>query len=82
MPTVGAGFHARPGLVYGPPRLARKKWCAGCARGIWMRWVVDAGLAHCIKRGCCRSCRTDASNPARMAANGGIMLTPTHMHPP
>ena len=33
-PTVGAGFHARPALVEGLRGFARKKWCAGCARGI------------------------------------------------
>ena len=34
MPTVGAGFHARPASVNGRRRRARMKRCAGCARGI------------------------------------------------
>ena len=32
--TVGAGFHARPAWDEGQRDCARKKWCAGCARGI------------------------------------------------
>ena len=38
MPTVGAGFHARPASVKGRRRLTRTKWCAGCARGIEYVW--------------------------------------------
>ena len=34
MPTVGAGFHARPAWVNGRRGFARVKWCAGGARGI------------------------------------------------
>ena len=33
-PIVGEGFHARTASVYGRPRFARTKWCAGCARVI------------------------------------------------
>ena len=38
MPTVGAGFHARPAWVNGKRGCARKKWCAGGARGIKYVW--------------------------------------------
>ena len=39
--TVGEGFHALPAWDEGQHRFARLKWCAGCARGIWMRGAVD-----------------------------------------
>ena len=39
--TVGEGFHALPAWVDGLPWFARKKWCAGGARGIGYagRWT-------------------------------------------
>ena len=38
IPTVGEGFHARPASVNGKRGCARKKWCAGGARGIKYVW--------------------------------------------
>ena len=66
-PAVGEGFHARPARVDGKRGCARKKWCAGCARGIG----YVGGRRHRarrIKRGCNRSRRTAAPNPPRQSS--------------
>ena len=62
LPTVGAGFRARPALVDGKRRFARIKRCAGCALGIayvglwteagtpWETWVLSVTLNVCVYR--------------------------------
>ena len=74
--TVGEGFHALPAWNEGQRRFARLKWCAGCARGICIRWAVDGGGRAVGDTGATRQALTGASNAARQSRKHGASRTP------
>ena len=72
--TVGEGFHALPAWNEGQRRFARLKWCAGCARGICIRWAVDGGGRAVGDTGATRQAQrvrlTRLGNPASTGRRG------------
>ena len=91
MPTVGAGFHARPALDEGEHRCASLKWCAGCARGIGYveRWTdagapwetrVQAVMPAIRNRSSAADKQRKGGRGSGVARGTGVILRPTAAH--
>ena len=91
MPTVGAGFHARPALVDGQRGCARMNWCAGCARwiGYVERWTdagapwetrVQAVMPNVRNRSTAADKQRKCGRGSGVARETGVILRPTAAH--
>ena len=91
MPTVGAGFHARPASVNGKRGCARVKWCAGGARGIeyvWRRtkagapWVtrVKSATPNVRSRSTAADTQRKGGRGGGVARGTGVVRRPTAAH--